>query len=107
MWKPSGLPKEGGIKVSVYCFKGLSWVKLGAASIVFDNNGAGWPQTRVNCWQLVVVATTNIAIMTAKFVSKYSKLGQMEQKLDNKNMYFLASELYGCSFQAPHCLTQM
>ena len=27
----------------------LPWWDLGTASIVSDVNGAGWPQTRVNC----------------------------------------------------------
>ena len=37
---------------------------LGTASIVSNDNSAGSPQTSANSWELVVVTTTNIAIMT-------------------------------------------
>ena len=43
--------------------------------------------------------------MTTKFTCNIFQTELDGQKLDNKNTYFLASELYGCSFQAPFHLT--
>ena len=60
-------------------------------------------------WQRCLLAKTGIIYvyengLTNK-LTKYSKLGPNGQNLDTK-CAFLALELYVCSFQAPHCLTQ-
>ena len=48
---------------------------------------------------------TNTNIMTTKlYMQQVPNLAEWADF--DKNAYFLALELYGCSFQAPHCLTQ-
>ena len=74
-------------RVSVISCNLLLW-DLVTASIVSNDNGAGWPQTSVNCWELVVFTTTNIATTTAKFVIIYIRNWAELASFDKwKNMY--------------------